>query len=122
MEIAAACRNAPPLRLVIDNAAPLRQLMPILEVERRLWVVERTLRRPGLPAAEREALEGMRGLLRCELAARPFSPDTAHRCEHRLRWIEAAQRRHRGGQPEAGLFRRALQAMAAILPASLAGA
>lgn len=121
MGLPAKNREAPRLRLVVDNAVRRTVLMPILEVERRLGAVERSLRRPGLPEAERQTLVEIRDLLRRELAARPFDPEMARRCEHRLRWIEAARRQH--GVPAApGLLDRALRALGAIVPPPVASA
>jgi len=119
MGLPAGNSDVPSLRLVVDNTARRTVLMPILEVERRLAAVDRTLRRRGLPEAERAALAEMRSLLRRELAARPFDPELARRCEHRLRWIEAARR-----QPAAapGLLDRALRALNAMLPLPRASA
>lgn len=121
MGLPAENRDAPRLRLVVDNAAPQTFLMPILDIERRLVAVERTLRRGGLDLEERTTLIQVRDLLRCELAARPFRPDVARRCEHRLRWIEGSRRQQAGAAP-AGLLARAIRALSAILPPPVASA
>lgn len=120
MGLPARNREAPRLRLVVDNAVRRTVLMPILEVERRLASVERSLRRPGVPETERRALGEMRDLLRRELAARPFDPDVARRCEHRLRWIEAARRQRGAPAASPGLLDRALRALGAMLPPPVA--
>lgn len=122
MGLPARNREAPRLRLVVDNAVRRTVLMPILEVERRLASVERSLRRPGVPETERRALGEMRDLLRRELAARPFDPDVARRCEHRLRWIEAARRQRGAPAVSPGLLDRALRALGAMLPPPVASA
>lgn len=122
MGLPAGNRDAPSLRLVVDNTARRTVLMPILDVERRLAAVERTLRRRGLPEAERAALAEMRDLLRRELAARPFDPELARRCEHRLLWIEASRRRRAAPAPTTGLLDRALRALSAMLPPPRASA
>jgi hypothetical protein len=119
MKSIAVSRKGPDLRLVVDNVDPQIHLMPILDVERRLALIERQLRRPGLVAGRREALVEMHALLRCELDARPFNPSLARRCEHRLRWIE--RRLPRPDRP-ATFLGRARAVLSAILPAPLASA
>lgn len=119
MSNAAMNRTGRSLRLVVDNADPRPFLMPILDVERRLAAVERRLRQSDLADDRREALVEMRTLLRCELAARPFNPTLARRCEHRLRWIE---RRLPGADRPETLLGRARAALSAILPIHLANA
>lgn len=114
-------QRRPHLRLVVDNAASRSILMPILDVERRLGDVERDLRRPGLDPARRETLLEMQALLRCELAARPFNPTLARRCEHRLRWVERSPALAGSGRP-VSMLARARAALGAILPAPLASA
>ncbi len=112
-------QRRPTLRLVVDNAGARTILMPILDVERRLEHVERVLRRPGLAAGPRHMLLEMRTLLRCELAARPFDPALARRCEHRLRWVERTLALSRSDRPTS-MLKRARAALGAILPTPLA--
>ena len=111
----------PSLRLVVDNTGRCIDLMPILEVERRLAAIERDLRRPGLTAARRGNLQEMRALLRRELEARPFNPTLARRCEHRLRWIERGQLVAESARPMT-LQARARAVLSAILPGLVASA
>lgn len=113
--------RAPHLRLVVDNMSPRIVLMPILDVERRLASVRRSLERSDLHPGEREALQEMHALLRCELEARPFRPHVARRCEHRLRWIEQEFRRQRPVE-RVTLLDRARRVLSAILPTHAASA
>ena len=115
-------QHGPKLRLVIDNAGPRVGLMPILELERRLATVERELLRPATAQGRRATLLEMRGLLHCELEARPFDPALARRCEHRLRWVERTLGTGIGTTPSTTILGRARAVLNAILPPPLASA
>lgn len=110
----------PHLRVVVDNNGPRIALMPIRDLERRLGETQRALRQPALAPGRRDMLLEMQALLRCELAARPFNPSLARRCEHRLRWLE----RSLGTAPTrpTTILGRARAVLNAILPPPLASA
>ena len=80
------------LRLVAGNPAANRRLMPIGELDARLKEIDRILSRGSADPrnadpALRDTLLRQRNVIRCELAARPFNPAQARRCEQQLRWL-----------------------------------